>query len=114
MTGILKAAVKVGRADQVRKFVSGDGPGMEDRHGFDVRSFQQGHPQFQAQEALALLVINVELEEVMRKLPVVDRVPGIHPFAEEDVPIFQPFLQDRTLHDRPLLEQIVLRDACLR
>ena len=37
-----------------------------------------------------------------------DRVPGVHPFAKEDVSVFQAFLQYGTLYDRPLLEQVVL------
>ena len=53
----------------------------------DACSFQQYEPSFQAEEVFVLLVVDVELEEVMRKLPVVDRVSGVNPFTEEDKPI---------------------------
>ena len=45
----------------------------------------------------------------MRQLPVVNRVPCVDPFSEQDEAAFQSLLQYMPLHRRPLLQQVVLR-----
>jgi hypothetical protein len=87
---------------------------MHNRHRVNVRVSQQSHSQVETKEHLVLFVIDVELEEIVRQLSVMNRMPGIHPFTEENIPILQPLFQDKTLNDRPLLEQIVLRVHSLR
>jgi hypothetical protein len=54
-------------------------------------------------------VLDIELEEVMGKLSVANRVPGIEPFAKQNVPAVQSLFEDVPIHDGPLLEEVVLR-----
>jgi hypothetical protein len=53
-------------------------------HCLNSCSLNNGEPSFQTQELGAVLVIDVELEEIMRKLPIVDRMAGVDPLTEED------------------------------
>src|SRR5262245_52565311 len=87
---------------------------MQDGDRADSRSFQKSEAPAEAKEKLLVVVVNVELEKVMRKLPVVEGMPGIDPLAKQDKAILQTLLDGVPLHRRLLLEQVVLRMHSLR
>jgi len=84
-------------------------PDVEHGDRVQARPLEQGEPPFEAQEVPAPLVVDVELEEVVGESSVLDGVPSIQPFAEQDVSGFEQIFEGGTLDDGPLLEQVVLR-----
>src|SRR5207244_3949518 len=75
----------------------------------DPRSLEHGEAGVKIEKLAFGFVVDVELEEVMRQLPIMDGVPGVEPFAVENEPAAEYRFQHGMLHGGPLLEQIVLR-----
>lgn len=82
---------------------------MDNGDGSDSGSLKQMETLSKIQKCSGLLVVDVELEEVVRQLAVMDRMPGVEPFAEQNEAIGETFLERRPLDDGPLFEQVVLR-----
>ena len=57
---------------------------MDDRDREDAGPFKHLQPRRQVEEFSCLFVVDVELEEVMREAAVMQRVPGVQPFAEQN------------------------------
>src|SRR5690606_6262816 len=106
---VLEVAVELRWSDQVFKVVTIHGARMNHRHRLDSRSFEQRHPTFKIEKDIPALVVDIELKEIVLQLPVVDRVSGVDPFAEQEESVFQTRLQHMPLRRSPLLEQVVLR-----
>src|SRR5579863_2740275 len=81
---------------------------MDDRNGFDSCPFQQAQALLQIEKRISLLVVDIELEEVMRQLAIEDRMPGVNPLTEQNESVLKLLFQQVPLDGRPLLEQIIL------
>lgn len=112
--GIVERAVEGGRANERAQFFRRGEAAMEHGHGLEARAVEDSQARGEVEELRRVLVVEVELEEVVRQRAVVDGVLRVEPFAVEDEPAAEHRLQRGTFHGRPLLEEIVLRVHPLR
>src|SRR5262245_59423971 len=82
---------------------------MHNWHGLKASPFQHSQARVEIKELPRVLVVNVELEKIVRQLAVMNRVLRVKPFAVEDELAAEHRFQHRALHRSPLLEQVVLR-----
>src|SRR5947207_1001174 len=80
---VLEPAVVPGWADEVAKLFSGRRAATEDRHRENASPFEFFEPGGQIEEDLPLFVVDVELEEVVRQVAIMQRMPRVQPFAKE-------------------------------
>ena len=92
--GIIKCTAVRRRPNEGPKLFSRHDAAMDDGHGADTGSFQNGQSRRQVKESAFLFVVNIKLEEVVRQATIVDGVLRIQPFAKKDVAIFQHDLQE--------------------
>ncbi len=82
---------------------------MNHRHRLQPHSSEHSQTRGKVKELPGILVLNVELEKVMRQLAIIDGMFRVKPFTVEDELTADYSFQHRTLYRSPLLEEIVLR-----
>jgi len=106
---VLEPAIELRAPDRGFKFLLLHRTGLDHRHRSQSGAGEHRQSCLKTKKRSSILVVNIELEKVMRQITIVNRMPCIHPLAEQNEIASKHLFKHRALHHGPLLEEVVLR-----